>query len=90
MAFEIAKAEVRADAGLAVTAGDGAVEDVHEAFRVLAIAVAAHAGLIDADFLRARRDEVGDLLVHDGQQGLGDGVAVLVTAPFGAKRPLSV
>ena len=78
VAFEIAKAEVRADACLAVAAAHGAVEDVHEALGVLAVAVAAHARLIHADFLRARRHELGNLLIHDGQERFGNGVAVFV------------
>src|SRR5439155_24758347 len=51
--FVIAEAEVRGKTAFARDRGDRAVEDVDELFRVLAVRVAAHRGLVDANLAAA-------------------------------------
>lgn len=75
-ALVVAEAEVGADAGAAGDRFHGAVEDVDEPPRVLPVGVAAHAGLIDADFGATGRDEVFEFGSDEGQEGFGEGPAI--------------
>jgi len=67
---------MRAQTRATVTGLVRAVEQLHQPARVLAVAVAAHAWLIDTDLLGTSRDQGLDLRAHDRQQCLGNGMAV--------------
>ena len=75
-AFVVAEAHVHTDAGFTDNGLYGAVEDVHKAFGVRLVGVAAHAGLIHADLFAAGSNQVLAFLADHRQKGFGDGVAI--------------
>ena len=77
-ALVVAEAQVRGKPAAADDRLDGAIEDVDEPPRVLAMGVAAHRGLIDGELGAAGLDQPDQLLLHDRQQRFGHRVAVRI------------
>src|SRR5206468_10329958 len=81
----IAEAQARRKPALADNGLDGAVENVHEAFRILLVRVATHRGFIDGDLVAAGLDQPFELHAHDGEQRFGERPAVLI--PLVGRQP---
>ncbi len=77
-AFVVAEAEMGGETAAADGGGDGAIEDIDEADWILTEGVAAHGGLVHRDLRAAGVEQAGELGLHDGEERLGDGPAILV------------
>ena len=76
VAVEVSEAQVGRQPAAADDRRNGAVEDVDEALRILAIGVAAHRRLVDGELLAAGFGEGDELGLDDRQQRLGHRPAV--------------
>ncbi len=76
VAFEVTEAEVGGEPAFPDDGFDGSVEDIDEAFGILAMGVAAHGGFIDGDFTATGGDEVFQFSSDDGQESFREGPAI--------------
>jgi dihydropteroate synthase len=76
VAFEVAEAEVGGEAASADSRFDRAIEDIDEAPGILQVCVTAHGGFIESDLATARLDQRLEFVADNGQEGLGQGVAI--------------